>query len=292
MVPIGAPAAAGTGASSASGLFGSSTASSGGLFGASSGAGAWIMWLTSMTPWWWPATSNSILSQAAFGGVHSKHKGRFGAKIVWSKGLKCNWNVKDTFRALVSERHTSGGLFGGSSASSGSIGGATSSSFGGLQGLLECGHFMQTSLINVVHRKQSHSKFRELANWSSECARGRPLWIFSTSSFSNWWSSWCETGGVSSHHILIELILQSSSRWSTFSFESHAYQAYKERMVKIYQQHNPSKVMLCWKIWRCETSDVKCERLPLPCSWKLWPHQGTKSTAWWASMLGKSTQCT
>jgi len=40
MVPIGAPAAAGTGASSASGLFGSSTASSGGLFGASSGAGA------------------------------------------------------------------------------------------------------------------------------------------------------------------------------------------------------------------------------------------------------------
>ena len=40
MVPTGAPAATGTGASSASGLFGSSTAS-GGLFGASSGgAGA------------------------------------------------------------------------------------------------------------------------------------------------------------------------------------------------------------------------------------------------------------
>ena len=43
--------------------------------------------------------------------------------------------------------HQSGSLFGGSSASSGSIGGATSSSFGGLQGLLECGHFMQTSLV-------------------------------------------------------------------------------------------------------------------------------------------------
>ena len=41
-MPIGAPAAAGTGASSASGLFGGSTASSGGLFGASSsGAGAY-----------------------------------------------------------------------------------------------------------------------------------------------------------------------------------------------------------------------------------------------------------
>jgi len=40
MVPTGVPAATGTGASSASGLFGSSTAS-GGLFGASSGgAGA------------------------------------------------------------------------------------------------------------------------------------------------------------------------------------------------------------------------------------------------------------
>ena len=42
MVPIGAPAAAGTGASCASGLFGSSTASSGSLFGASSGAGALV----------------------------------------------------------------------------------------------------------------------------------------------------------------------------------------------------------------------------------------------------------
>ena len=42
MVPIGAPAAAGAVASSASGLFGSSTASSGGLFGASSGAGALV----------------------------------------------------------------------------------------------------------------------------------------------------------------------------------------------------------------------------------------------------------
>ena len=72
--------------------------------------------------------------------------------------------MKDACRALVSERHKSGGLFGGSSASSGGLGGATSSSFGGLQGLFECGHFMQTSLTNIVHRKQSHRKFRELAN--------------------------------------------------------------------------------------------------------------------------------
>ena len=51
MVPTGAPAAAGTGASFASGLFGSSTAS-GGLFGTSSGgAGALVKWRL-MSSWW------------------------------------------------------------------------------------------------------------------------------------------------------------------------------------------------------------------------------------------------
>ena len=54
-------------------------------------------------------------------------------------------SVKDAHTLL--ESHESGSLFGGSSASSGNIGGATGSSFGGLQGLLECGHFMHTELL-------------------------------------------------------------------------------------------------------------------------------------------------
>ena len=52
----------------------------------------------------------------------------------------------------LQENHESGSLFGGSSASSGSIGGATSSSFAGLEGLLEFLHVDISRIPNYCIR--------------------------------------------------------------------------------------------------------------------------------------------
>ena len=161
MVPTGVPAATGTGASSASGLFGSSTAS-GGLFGASSGgAGALEMWRLAF-----------LMSDEVCWYLFNKG--------VWASGCSRSvWNIGGYFYIawLQCERcpHTTGktmsqvACFGGSSASSGSIGGSYKQQLcrsWGAAWISECGHFTHTELLYPYPHRMMLEDWKRIARCS------------------------------------------------------------------------------------------------------------------------------